>query len=62
MNLIFDAPINNLSFGNVSVNILKELHKKKSKICLFPKTEPDLGAFDQITPISTTIFTKTYLP
>ena len=49
MNLIFDAPINNLSFGNVAVNLLKELYKIKSKICLFPKTDVDLGAFDKTT-------------
>ena len=49
MNLIFDAPLNNLSFGNVAVNLLKELYKTKAKICLFPKTDTNLEAFDKTT-------------
>jgi len=49
MNLIFDAPINNLSFGNVAVNLLKELYKTKAKICLFPKVDINLEAFDKTT-------------
>jgi hypothetical protein len=49
MNLIFDAPINNLSFGNVAVNLLKELYKTKAKLCLFPKTDTNLEAFDKTT-------------
>ena len=48
MKLIVDAPINNLSFGNVAVNILRELYKKQTKISLFPKTEPDFTAFDEL--------------
>ena len=48
MKLIVDAPINNLSFGNVAVNILRELYKKQTKISLFPKTEPDFTAFDKL--------------
>ena len=49
MNLIFDAPINNLSFGNVSVNLLRELHKKKAKLSIFSKTQCDFSAFDKIS-------------
>ena len=37
MSLVFEAPINNLSFGNVSLNLLRELYKKKIEVCLFPK-------------------------
>lgn len=48
MNLIFDAPINNLSFGNVAVNLLRELYKKKTKLSIFPKTESDFTAFDKV--------------
>ena len=48
MNLIVDAPINNLSFGNVAMNVLRELYKKKAKISLFPKGEMDFTAFDNI--------------
>ncbi len=47
MNLIFDAPINNLSFGNVAINLLRELYKKKAKLSIFPKTENDFTAFDK---------------
>ena len=47
MKLIFDAPINNLSFGNVGVNLLRELYKKNAKISLFPKGPTDLTAFDK---------------
>jgi hypothetical protein len=50
MNLIFDAPINNLSFGNVAINLLRELYKNKSKVTLFCKTEPDFEAFDRLDP------------
>lgn len=49
MNLIFDAPINNLSFGNVSVNILRELHKRKAKLSIFAKNDPDFSAFDKLS-------------
>ena len=48
MKLIFDAPINNLSFGNVGVNLLRELYKKNAKISLFPKGQTDLTAFDKV--------------
>ena len=58
MNLVFEAPINNLSFGNVSVNLLRELYKKKIETCIFPKlggsmpTEADvrsnLAAFNKL--------------
>jgi|TARA_R110000824_G_scaffold44752_2_gene130002 hypothetical protein len=48
MNLIFDAPINNLSFGNVSFNLLRELYKKETKLSIFPKSENDFTAFDKI--------------
>lgn len=48
MSLIVDLPLNNLSFGNVAYNVLRELYRKKIKICLFTKTEMDLSAFDKI--------------
>jgi hypothetical protein len=48
MNLIFDAPINNLSFGNVSINLLRELYKAKAKVTLFAKTDLELEAFDKL--------------
>lgn len=42
------APINTLSFGNVSYNILREIYRKGIKVCLFPKNNNvDLSAFDK---------------
>lgn len=47
MSLIFECPINSLSFGNVSYNILRELYKRELKIGMFPIQEPiDAQAFD----------------
>jgi len=49
MKLVVDAPINSLSFGNVSVNLLREMYKKQMDIALFPMGEQaDLEAFDKI--------------
>ena len=49
--LIFRAPINSLSFGNVSLNILRELYKKDINVALFPIGEEiQLGAYDKIDP------------
>lgn len=45
MNLIIEAPINSLSFGNVSYNILRELFKANIDIALYPIGEPDLSAY-----------------
>jgi hypothetical protein len=36
MKLLVNAPINALSFGNVSVNILRDLYKKNFELSLFP--------------------------
>lgn len=48
MNLTYTGPINNLSFGNVSVNILRELYKQGDKVAIFPIGDPDFSAFDKI--------------
>ena len=49
MKLVVDAPINSLSFGNVSVNLLREMYKKQMDIALFPTGgQADLEAFDKI--------------
>jgi hypothetical protein len=45
MNLIIEAPLNALSFGNVSYNFLRELYKANVDIALFPIGEPDLSSF-----------------
>lgn len=48
MDLIISAPINNLSFGNVSFNILREIYKKGKKVSLFPIGDIDFSAFDKV--------------
>lgn len=49
MTLLVSAPINSLSFGNVSVNILRELYKKNIDIAFFPIGDKlDFGAYDNI--------------
>lgn len=51
MTLLVNAPINSLSFGNVSLNILRELYKKQIDIALFPIGDKvDIEAFDKIEP------------
>ena len=47
----FSAPINSLSFGNVSFNMLREFYKLDQKICFFPIGDKiDMSAFDRATP------------
>ena len=49
MKLLVSAPINALSFGNVSVNILRELHKKSIDLVFFPiGDKAELEAYDKI--------------
>ena len=49
MKLVVEAPINSLSFGNVSVNFLREMYKKQMDIALFPIGEQaDLDAYDKL--------------
>ncbi len=50
MNLIADIPINGLSFGNVGVNILRELFKRQTPTSLFPRGgQKDLSAFNLLS-------------
>jgi|TARA_R110002012_G_scaffold313690_2_gene525470 hypothetical protein len=46
MKLILEAPLNSLSFGNVSFNIIRELQKLNVDLGIFPTGDPDLSAFD----------------
>lgn len=49
MKLLVNAPINALSFGNVSVNILRQFYKKNIELIFFPIGEKiDLEAYDKI--------------
>jgi hypothetical protein len=46
--IIFNAPLNNLSFGNVSYNLLKEMYKREMNVIYFPIGESlDFSAFDK---------------
>jgi hypothetical protein len=46
----FSAPVNSLSFGNVSVNMLRSLYKKGIKVTFFPIGQKlDFTAFDNLT-------------
>ena len=49
MRLLVNAPINALSFGNVSVNILRELFKKNIDLVFFPiGDKAEMDAYDKI--------------
>ena len=49
MRLLVNAPINALSFGNVSVNILRELFKKNIDLTFFPiGDKAEMDAYDKI--------------
>ena len=51
MRLLVNAPINGLSFGNVSVNILRELFKKNIDLVFFPiGYKAEMDAYDKIDP------------
>jgi glycosyltransferase involved in cell wall biosynthesis len=53
MNILFEAPLNQVSFGNVTYNILKVLFKKVQqdpsfKVSYFPIGNVELSAFDKM--------------
>jgi len=51
MKLLVNAPISSLSFGNVSVNILRELFKKNIDLIFFPiGDKAEMDAYDKIEP------------
>lgn len=45
-NLILKAPLNPLSFGNVSFNLLKEIYKKGINLSFFPIGKIDTSSFE----------------
>jgi len=47
--LIYKGPINSLSFGNVSFNLLKEMFNQSMEVSIFPIGKTDLSAFSGIT-------------
>ena len=46
-DLIFKGPLNALSFGNVSFNLVKAIHKKGMHAAIFPIGNVDVGAFGE---------------
>ena len=48
--LIYKGPINSLSFGNVSFNLLREMFKKGMDVSIFPISNPDVSSFSPIEP------------
>jgi hypothetical protein len=44
MRIILEAPINSLSFGNVAINLLREMWKKNIEVGLFPIGKADASA------------------
>tara|TARA_R110000824_G_scaffold3379_1_gene15975 strand:- start:6202 stop:7287 length:1086 start_codon:yes stop_codon:yes gene_type:complete len=49
--LIVNVPLNGLSFGNVSVNLLREMWKRKMAVSVFPiGSAVDISAFDKLDP------------
>ena len=46
--LIFKAPINALSFGNVSLNLMRELYKRDIQVAHFPIGNPDASTYDKL--------------
>jgi len=48
-SLIFEGPSNSLSFGNVSLNLLREMYKKQIKVAFFPiGGKIDIEAYDSL--------------
>lgn len=47
--LIFKCPINSVSFGNVSINIMRELFKREFRLGHFPIGNPDISVYNKIS-------------
>ena len=65
MNILFEAPLNQVSFGNVTYNILKVLFKKVQqdpsfKVSYFPIGNVELSAFDKM-PKDFTLWVKSLI-
>ena len=45
--LIYKGPINSLSFGNVSYNLLKAMHKQDYNVAIFPIGKVDVSSFEE---------------
>jgi hypothetical protein len=50
--LVVNVPLNGLSFGNVSLNLLREMWKRKMAVSVFPiGNGVDLSTFDKLDPL-----------
>jgi glycosyltransferase involved in cell wall biosynthesis len=57
----FSGPINSLSFGNVTINMLRELHKLDQKTCFFPVgNNLDFDAYDKLSEDCKSWITDSY--
>ena len=45
-NIIYKGPLNSLSFGNVSYNLLKAMYRQKMDVALFPIGKIDVSTFN----------------
>ena len=48
--IVYKAPLNAVSFGNVSFNLLREMYRRKMSVSFFPIGNVDIGTYDQIDP------------
>lgn len=44
--LVFEGPLNNLSMGNVSINLLLSMYRKNIKVLYLPIGQPDIGNYN----------------
>lgn len=50
MKINLELPINSLSFGQVSYNLLREFYRRQIECSIFPIGPTDISAFDKIDP------------
>ena len=49
-DIVFKCPVNNVSFGNVSLNILREMFNRGMRVAHFPIGNPDAAVYDRLSP------------
>lgn len=48
--IVFKCPLNSVSFGNVSVNLLREMYARDMRVAHFPIGKTDLAVYDKLDP------------
>jgi len=48
-DIIFKCPINPVSFGNVSLNLMREMFHRGMTVSHFPIGNPDAAVFDKLS-------------